>query len=446
MDSSRADTIAAISTPPGRGGVAVVRVSGPDAFAVGGKMSGRKIDASYAGRFFHCRFALDGKPLDDGILLVFAAPKSYTGEDAVEFHTHGGTVAPRRVLEAALACGARVARRGEFTERAFLNGKLDLTAAEAVIDLIDAKTDRSAAEALNRLGGAARRDFEKLYNAMVGVSSELEFALDVSEEELPKSFFAGVTARSAAIVADIAKLMSTVREGKMLREGALVVLAGEPNAGKSSLMNALLRENRAIVSDVAGTTRDSIEEWLDVDGWPIRLTDTAGLRKSSDKVEAEGVRRSESLIGKANVVVMLSETGKFPSIDHANAVFVRSKSDLLADAGGQGGKGSKMSPLFVSANTGAGLAELRAAIVARLEKISEKDKGAGESDISFKQMQVLLQASKKVYDSIAANARKNILLAANHMRTAAESVGRLVGKTYTDDLLDSIFSRFCVGK
>jgi len=446
MDSTRADTIAAISTPPGRGGVAVVRVSGPDAFAVGAKVSGRAIDASLAGRFFHARFVRDGKTLDDGLVLVFAAPKSYTGEDAVEFHTHGGTVAPRRVLEAALACGARIARRGEFTARAFLNGKLDLTAAEAVIDLIDAKTDRSADEALNRLGGAGRRDFEKLYKAIVGVSSELEFALDISEDDLPEHYFVGVAARTSELILDITKLMSTAREGAILREGALVVLAGEPNAGKSSLMNKLLRDNRAIVSDVAGTTRDSIEEWLDIDGWPIRLTDTAGLRKSSDKIEAEGVRRSKSLIEKANIVVMLSETGNFPSIDLANTIFVRSKSDLCADAIVQGEKGSRQSPLFVSSKTGAGLAELRAAIVSLLEEISEKDKDAGESDISIKQMHVLLQASDEIADSMSALGSRDILLAANHTRKAAETIGRLVGKTYTDDLLDSIFSRFCVGK
>ena len=446
MDSDRADTIAAISTPLGRGGVAVVRVSGPDAFAVGAKVSGRTIDASLAGRFFHARFVREGKMLDDGLVLVFAAPKSYTGEDAVEFHTHGGTIAPRRVLEAALACGARIARRGEFTERAFLNGKLDLTEAEAVIDLIDAKTDRAADEALGRLGGASRRDFEKLYKAAIGVSSDLEFALDVSEDDLPENYFTGVTARLSGLVLDVTKLMSTVREGRLLREGALVVLAGEPNAGKSSLMNALLRDNRAIVSDVAGTTRDSIEEWLDIEGWPIRLTDTAGLRKSSDAIEAEGVRRSESLIGKANIVVMLSETGKFPAIDHTNTIFVRSKSDLLADAGGHAGNGSRKSPLFVSSKTGAGLAELRAAIVAFLEEISEKDKDAGEADISLEQMKVLLQASEEITNAIGAFGTRDLLLAANHIRRAAEKIGRLVGKTYTDDLLDSIFSRFCVGK
>ena len=446
--------------------MAVVRVSGPDAFAVGAKVSGHKIDASLAGTFFHAKFVRDGKPLDDGLVLVFAAPKSYTGEDAVEFHTHGGSVAPRRVLEAALACGARIARRGEFTERAFLNGKLDLTAAEAVIDLVDAKTERAADEALGRLGGASRRDFEKLYKAAIGVSSDLEFALDISEDELPPDYFLGVAARMCALSKDVVDLTSTFREGKILREGALVVLAGAPNAGKSSLMNALLRENRAIVSDVAGTTRDSIEEWLDVEGWPVRLVDTAGLRASSDKIEAEGVSRSEDLIKKAELVVALSETGDYPQVANERVVYVRSKSDLLgktADGRVAGRVGvppptaggdrtpplpgeSPDCPLPVSSKTGEGIAQLRAAVVSRLEKLAAKSGSAGEGDISSEQYKALLDVIRQITDAMAALGEEDLLLAANHARAAAETIGRLVGKTYTADLLDSIFSRFCVGK
>ncbi len=429
--------------------MAVVRVSGPDAFAVGAKVSGRKIDASLAGTFFHAKFVRDVKTLDDGLVLVFSAPKSYTGEDAVEFQTHGGSVAPRRVLEAVLACGARIARRGEFTERAFLNGKLDLTAAEAVIDLIDAKTDRAADEALSRLGGASRRDFERLYERAIGVSSEIEFALDISEDDLPEHYFIGVAARMSSLLLDITEVMSTYREGKILRDGALVVLAGAPNAGKSSLMNTLLRENRAIVSDVAGTTRDSIEEWLDVDGWPVRLVDTAGLRASSDKIEAEGVSRSEDLIKKAEIVVALSETGDYPSVENERVVYVRSKSDLLGkDADGRkiGAGESPESPLLVSSKSGEGITQLRAAVVSRLEKFAEKRGSAGEGDISFEQYKTLLDVTRQVSDATAAIGEEDLLLAANHARAAAETIGRLIGKTYTDDLLDSIFSRFCVGK
>ena len=244
-------------------------------------------------------------PLDDGLVLVFAAPRSYTGEDVVEFQCHGGSIAPRRVLEACLAAGARLARRGEFTQRAFLNGRLDLSAAEAVIDLIDAKTDRAADDALARLGGTASAAFAALYAAALDLSSRLEHALDFSEDELPPDFVEGLARDVAALRARIAAHLATAREGRLLREGALVVLAGPPNAGKSSLLNALLGERRAIVSSAAGTTRDFLEEGVEIGGWPVRLVDTAGLRATDDVVEAEGVNRAEALIARADLVLAL---------------------------------------------------------------------------------------------------------------------------------------------
>ena len=351
MDESA--TIAAVATAPGRGGVAVVRVSGPEAFAVATALTGRRVDASRAGRFFHAVLRQGGKVLDDGLVLVFAAPASYTGEDVVEFQTHGGVVAPRRVLSACLACGARLARRGEFTQRAFLNGRLDISAAEAVIDLVDAKTDRAADDAVARLGGAAARADAGLYAAALDISSRLEHALDFSEDELPPGYVEEVTADIASLGARIASEQTRLREGKILREGALVVLAGPPNAGKSSLLNALLGEKRAIVSEVAGTTRDSIEEWLDVAGWPVRLVDTAGLRHAADAVEAEGVDRAEELIARADLVVALD-------LDVPGALRIHSKCDL---ARGEG--------LNVSAVTGEGLDALKEAIAARLAARAE---------------------------------------------------------------------------
>jgi tRNA modification GTPase len=297
---SGSDTIAAIATAPGRGGVAVVRVSGPDAWEVAGKVSGRQISASDAGRFFYCDFRdADGEVADSGLLLVFKAPASYTGEDVVEFQGHGGSVAPRRVLEACFAAGARLARRGEFTERAFLNGKLDLSAAEAVIDLVDARTDRAADDAQARMRGALSVRYEKLYGDAVDASSRMEYLLDVDEGEIPDGTMEAYAADIDGLKDRIKLLLATAHEGRILREGALVVLAGAPNAGKSSLMNALLGAKRAIVSDIAGTTRDSIEEGLDIDGWPVRLVDTAGLRTTDDVVEAEGVERAEELMLKA---------------------------------------------------------------------------------------------------------------------------------------------------
>ena len=263
-----------MATAPGRGGVAVVRVSGPAAFRIATVLSGRRVDASLAGRFFHATFRAPETQvrLDDGLVLVFAGPRSYTGEDVVEFQGHGGAVAPRRVLEACLAAGARLARRGEFTQRAFLNGRLDLGRAEAVIDLVDARTERAADDATARLLGAQTRPFEDLYAAAIDLSSRVEHALDFSEDELPAGF--GDTVRSALVdlLGTVSRQLSTAREGRLLREGALVVLAGLPNAGKSSLMNALLGADRVLVSNEAGTTRDSIEEGVEIGGWPKRRT------------------------------------------------------------------------------------------------------------------------------------------------------------------------------
>ena len=418
------ETIAAISTPPGRGGVAVVRVSGPDAFAVATRLAGRPVDASLAGRFFHAVFKAKGLPLDDGLVLVFAAPRSYTGEDVVEFQCHGGSIAPRRVLEACLAAGARLARRGEFTQRAFLNGRLDLSAAEAVIDLIDAKTDRAADDALARLGGTASAAFAALYAAALDLSSRLEHALDFSEDELPPDFVEGLARDVAALRARIAAHLATAREGRLLREGALVVLAGPPNAGKSSLLNALLGERRAIVSSAAGTTRDFLEEGVEIGGWPVRLVDTAGLRATDDVVEAEGVNRAEALIARADLVLALD-------CDRPGALRLHAKCDLGPGEG-----------LPISAVTGEGLPELRAAIAARLEQLAAKGGEANGADVTTRQKEQLEIAAAALARADAAD----LVVAANEMRTAAEALGRILGKDYSDDLLDSIFSRFCVGK
>ena len=424
---SRADTIAAIATAPGRGGVAVVRVSGPDAWAVAAKVTGRTLAADDAGRFFRARFA----DVDDGLMLVFRGPRSYTGEDAVELQGHGGSVTPRRVLEACLAAGARLARRGEFTLRAFLNGRLDLSEAEAVIDLVDARTTRAAADAFARLGGALSRPFERLYADALDLSSRLEHALDFDEGELPPSFAEDTAAQLAALRQRTERLIATAREGRLLREGALVVLAGAPNAGKSSLMNALLGTDRAIVADAAGTTRDSIEEGLQIGPWLVRLTDTAGLRAASDAVEAEGVERAEALIAKADLVVALD-------CDIPGALRIHAKCDLDPLSGLNGLNGLK-----VSAKTGEGLDALKAAIAARLAAQAARGDEESGADVTTRQKELLVRAAEALGRAASA---ADLAVAANEVRTAAIEIGRLVGKTYSDDLLDALFSRFCVGK
>lgn len=459
------DTIAAIATAPGRGGVAVVRVSGPDAFALAERLTNKK---PLVGRIQFAAFrrpddmrhaTADNRPtsvLDEGLLLSFKAPHSYTGEDVVEFQCHGGTVTPRRVLEACFAAGARLARRGEFTERAFMNGKLALDQAEAVLDLIDAKTDRAANAALEDLVGAApcatplaasytssatsRATLRQLYDVALNVSSTLEHALDIDEGELPDDFYARVAADIADVRARLVSARTRARERALLRQGVLVVLAGPPNAGKSSLLNALAGTNRAIVSDVPGTTRDAVEVWLDLDGWPVRLVDTAGLRETSDAIEAEGVKRSEELMSKAAVVVYLGSADDLrqPTADtRAATIKVVSKCDLLDDS--RPTCDPATAPLRVSAKTGAGLAALKRALVAKLEEQAadfSEDAGDAQVALCHETLALLTQLPEPL----------DLVLAGNVMQRVCAKLGAEIGATYSEDLLSRIFSRFCVGK
>ena len=421
------DTIAAIATAPGRGGVAIVRVSGSEAFSIAERLTGIRDQGPgiRVGRIAH---------VDEGVILFFKGPHSYTGEDVVEFQCHGGAVTPRRVLEACLAAGARLARRGEFTERAFLNGKLDYGQAESVLDLIDAKTARAADAALEGLAGRKRRALKALYDRALDLSTQLEHALDVAEDELPAGFLSSVASSASSLKSSLRDAIRRSTEGRLLQCGALVVLAGPPNAGKSSLLNALLEENRAIVSDIPGTTRDSIEAWIDLDGWPIRLVDTAGLRESADEVEGEGVKRAEELLLKADLVLWMG-TPSFVSRLPSRVLRLHPKCDL--------GRGDGLN---VSAKTGEGLDELKRAIVAKLEtQIAASDAGeAPEGDVvAYQEALALLDGGRETED---ARRDEDLVLLANGVRAAAERLGAAVGATYSADMLDNLFSRFCVGK
>jgi tRNA modification GTPase len=426
MDEAR--TIAAIATAPGRAGVAVVRVSGPDAWTVARNLTGVAGPEEAPGIALRRLRDDGGKPIDEAVVLYFRSPRSYTGEDVVEFQCHGGTVTPRRVLEACFSAGARLARRGEFTERAFLNGKLDYSQAESVIDLIEAKTDRAADAALSGLDGRMRSDIRALYDAAVEISAGIEHSLDVDEGELPDGFTEGISRSVRRFADDVSAAVRRRREGRILRDGALVVLAGPPNAGKSSLMNVMLGEERAIVSDVAGTTRDSIEEWLDVEGWPVKLVDTAGLRESRDGIEREGVRRAENLISTADIVVWLGDDVP-DTVERRKLIAVHSKCDLGREDGA----------LNVSSLTGEGIDGLRRAISA---KLSEKAADVGESCSGY-------DSDLSVLNEVLAVLRResrDIVLTGNTMRTVAEMLGRVIGAVYSEDMLERLFSRFCVGK
>jgi tRNA modification GTPase len=293
-----------------------------------------------------------------------------------------------------------------------------------------------------RLGGAASAAFEALYAAALDLSSRIEHALDFSEDELPPDFTANLARDIAALRTRIAARIATAREGRLLREGALVVLAGPPNVGKSSLLNALLGERRAIVSAAAGTTRDSIEEGVEIGGWPVRLVDTAGLRATSDAVEAEGVDRAEALIAQADLVLALQEAGTPETtgkVGNSHVIHVLSKCDLTR---ARLAFPASPLPLPVSARTGEGLSALRAEIAARLERLAAKGGEASGADVTTRQKEQLEIAAA----ALARADTGDLVVAANELRVAAEALGRIIGKVYSDDLLDSIFSRFCVGK
>lgn len=439
---SASETIAAIATAPGRSGVAVIRVSGKDAFHIGALLAGFEMTPGRIRFGKLCNPTKGNILLDEAVILAFQSPHSYTGEDVVEFQCHGGAITPKRILEACFDNGARIARRGEFTERAFLNGKLDYEKAQAVIDLIDAKTSQAADDALNGLQGAITRELRSIYEEALDISSSAEYALDVDEGELPPSFAANLNAQKAHLISRIDAAIKGLRANRLRREGIAVVLAGEPNAGKSSLMNALLGRNRAIVSNIPGTTRDFIEEWLDIEGWPVRLIDTAGLREASDTIEAEGVRRSEALLKSADITIFLvaadndiksNDFAHLPRYSAKNLIKAVSKADLITE---------KRQPeddfIYLSAKTGEGLDKLRTAIVKLLCKISENNEDVDNRD----EILSSLIAARNFLDEM----NGDLVLFGNQVRSAADCIGERIGAVYSEDLLNRLFSRFCVGK
>ncbi|MDD5707937.1 MAG: tRNA uridine-5-carboxymethylaminomethyl(34) synthesis GTPase MnmE [Kiritimatiellae bacterium] len=452
-----AETIAALATATGPAGIAIVRISGPDAQRVAAAVARLPVDFSWdaaAGRALHVRVAhpRSGERLDDAIMLCFRAPRSYTGEDVVELQGHGGSVPARRLLEAVLAAGARLAAPGEFTRRAFLNGRLDLTQAEAVLDLIQARTDRAAQAARAQLDGALGGEISSIYDRLTAVCADIEALLDFDEDEVPAGVVAAAAVRLEEIAARVRALLATWHTGHLLRDGALVVISGRPNVGKSSLLNALLGRPRAIVAATPGTTRDSIEESLALDGVPLRLVDTAGLRATACSIEAEGVARASALVAQADLNLHLLDAAEtlggddldqLRQLSPARTLLALNKSDLPARLDVAALAGWHI--VSISARHGDGLPRLRALLA---ELLGLNAVAPMQADVSARHRQELEQADREIAAAreLLPREAEGLVLVAERLRSAALALGRITGRTYSDDLLDAIFSRFCVGK
>lgn len=432
------DTIAAIATPAGRGGIGVVRISGPQAREVALRLLGSLPEPRLA-KLSSFR-DLAGQRLDEGIALYFPAPHSYTGEDVLELQGHGGPVVLTMILRACLECGARPARPGEFTERAFLEGKLDLAQAEAVADLIDAASKEAARSAMRSLSGEFSAAVRDAVSHLTELRALTEAMLDFPEEDVDPLYAEDALRRLGAVSEQVAQLSDRARQGRLLATGIHVVLAGHPNVGKSSLFNRLAGVDRAIVTAVPGTTRDVLREPVEIEGVPLVLVDTAGLRATGDEVERIGVDLARRELSRADVVLAVGEVGRPLSLDEALPeeavrIDVYNKSDLSP------GYSAPEGAVVVSAKTGAGLERMRRAI---LDAVGWTSGGEPTFLARERHLHALQRAHAHLLAAVRSASQWEFF--AEELRLAQEALGEITGVVSADDLLGEIFGRFCIGK
>ncbi len=452
--NSNADPIVAIATAPGRGGIGIVRVSGRDLQPIVAGVLGAAATRLQPRRALHAAFLdADGRTLDAGLALLFPAPHSFTGETVLELQGHGGPVILRlllaRCLAAGAALGARIAEPGEFTRRAFLNDRLDLAQAEAIADLIDAGTAAAARGAVRSLQGEFSRAAQDLAVALTELRALTEATLDFPEEEIDFLRAADAAGRLDAAIDALAAIRERARQGALLRNGMLVALVGEPNVGKSSLLNALAGEDVAIVTEHAGTTRDRLERTIEIEGVAFTLVDTAGLRETHDPVERIGIARARDAAAQADIVLQIVDDSRGLAGAPAAAppgggrsLRVHNKIDLSGAAPGQ-----RDAAIYLSAASGVGISDLRAALLAAAGWAGES---AGETAYLARErhLQALARAAaclENAREHAAAGAAR-LELFAEDLRLAAAALGEITGAVSSDDLLGAIFSRFCIGK
>ncbi|HZS67932.1 MAG TPA: tRNA uridine-5-carboxymethylaminomethyl(34) synthesis GTPase MnmE [Burkholderiales bacterium] len=437
-DEVSRDTIAAIATPAGRGGIGIVRISGPCVARVAQALLGR-LPAPRGAQFSRFKDT-HGEAIDEGLALYFPAGASYTGEDVLELHGHGGPVVMNALLAACLDAGARLAEPGEFTRRAFLEGRLDLAQAEAVADLIDAASREAARSALRSLTGEFSAAIDALQRQMVELRALTEAQLDFPEDELDELHRHDTSQRLRTMRAALDEVLARSRQGSLLRSGVHVVLVGPPNVGKSSLLNRLAGEERAIVTPVPGTTRDALREPIQIEGVPLVLVDTAGLRDSADQIERLGMARTHEELKRADIVIVVHETGSRDAITpplatEAARIDVYNKIDLHP------GFRAPAGALGVSAKTEEGLPELRQAIL-RAAGWS----ASGETVFLARERHLRALAVASEHLANAAQQETHWELFAEELRLAHQALGTITGEFTSDDLLGEIFSRFCIGK
>ena len=442
-------TIGAIATPPGMGAVSLLRISGPDSIRIADLATDGKASSLLPRTSRYCQVTdAAGEVLDDGILTVFRSPHSYTGEDCVEFSGHGGILVTREILNRFLACGAVAAAPGEFTRRAFLNGKLDLTQAEGVMDLIAAQTRLSLRAARSQLEGTLGKRTTEARDHLLETLAHLEAWIDFPEEDIDPQTGSLLSGRVNDVLAVVDSLLATADQGRVLREGVRTVIFGEPNVGKSSLLNRLLGFERAIVSDIAGTTRDTIEEIINLHGIPLRLVDTAGVREASDRIEAEGIQRTVRQIEAADLLLEIADASQARPADAvvpataAKRLQVLNKTDL-----GEHPSWAGVAAVRLSCTRGEGFDELSTAIRDSLH-FSDVDWGEHAVAINARHQASLQLARTALLAALELldNPSSDTELAAIDLREALDALGEIPGKVDTEDLLGVIFSSFCIGK
>jgi tRNA modification GTPase len=443
------ETIAAISTPAGEGAIALVRISGVDAIAVAEEVfRGKERPSRFASHVQHFGEILDGtdRLIDQVMLSIHRGPASYTGEDLVEISCHGGALVSAKVLEACLHAGARAARSGEFTERAFLNGKMDLTQAEAVIDLIRAKTDLALRSATEQLEGRLGEKIRKVRDDLISLLAHIDASIDFPEEGIAPDEGKTLRAPLDSVREEIATLLATADQGRILREGVRVVIYGATNAGKSSLLNQLLGYDRVIVSETHGTTRDTIEETVNLDGVPVRLLDTAGLRASGSELEREGIARTEKSLRLADLRLHIADRNA-PRPSHfderagdANEIVVLNKSDLPENSDWK-----NFRALRISCVTGEGLSELQREILARITRQNLRPESTVAINIRHRDC---LRRALEACDRARAALGKTLSpeYVAVDLNEALRAVGEVIGAVDIEQILDSVFGQFCIGK